>query len=569
MSEEFVRGDCRVLHARVELVETLREDFSIFLSDLGLDKKDIDFWQLMLSESVVNAMLHGCQGDVEATVRVRWTCCGEEIRLEVQDPGPGPADSVINEPSLPTDPYQSHGRGIYLLQSYADRLEHWKSAAGYLQRIVKRHEGMSKDQERDTVLEQTLNELSVSYESLAAFYRLGDGLVRAESVTHFISQAVEDLRKVVRCHDLTLYLSDKLQEALHGELATLPFIRSWSGLGGLQQEVVATRVEQIWESYTEVEHDALLKPYACGICYPVMAGGKQYGVITVVRRELPYYIAGELNTVRTFADLFGIAIANADNTIVRTHEQRAFQELAIATEIQKTLLPLPDVTCPPEWNLFTARRSARDVAGDYLEVHRHRSGDTLFAVVDVMGKGVSAAFLAAMFRTAFNVLVGTDTDLLGLAHSLNQVLCSHIGDMTLFATCALVSIPPSLDRVTVINAGHCPVILSNEDGTLREAEPSGPPFGLFPDAVYECETLPVTPQDKLLLFTDGLYEWETKDGFWGWEAFLDFLRQEAASSPADIWKKLLRKMERECQDFADTHDDLTLLVWGANPPPEK
>ena len=94
-----------------------------------------------------------------------------------------------------------------------------------------------------------------------------------------------------------------------------------------------------------------------------------------------------MNNVRTFSDLFGIALANADNTIVRAREQRAYQELEIAAEIQKTLLPLPTITCPPQWQVFAARRSARDVAGDYLEAQRSENGDTYLAVVDVMGKG--------------------------------------------------------------------------------------------------------------------------------------------------------------------------------------
>jgi serine phosphatase RsbU (regulator of sigma subunit)/anti-sigma regulatory factor (Ser/Thr protein kinase) len=565
MADEPVKGDFRVLSARVELVETLREDFGLFLRDLGVGDPVLAFWQLALSEAVVNAIVHGCKSDPHLKVEVKWMSHGQEVLLEVKDPGPGPADEVIRSPDLPEDPYQQHGRGMFLIENFADRLEHWKSQHGYCLRVFKSHPEIDPGEEIDTVLEQALNELSVCYESLAAFYRLGDGLVRAESVTHFISQAIEDLKKVVGDARMTLYFSESLQDALHEEMAAQPFTRMWSGLDGMLGEVVQTRSEMAWEDAEEVADDPILSPYACGICCPVQAGGRLYGVFCVVRKSLPYFNAGEMNNVRTFSDLFGIALANADNTIVRAREQRAFQELEIAAEIQKTLLPLPTIVCPPQWQVFTVRRSARDVAGDYLEVQRSHNGDTYLAVVDVMGKGVSAAFLAAMFRTAFNIILNNGYTLLGLAQTLNRILCQQVGDMTLFATCTLARLPASLDRIELVNAGHCPALLVDKAGDLRECHPSGPPFGLFGDARYQCDTFPISPGDRLLMITDGLYEWETEAGVWGWDAFLAFVREETKTSPSAFWDKLQAKMQRECPDIEATRDDQTLLIWEYSP----
>ena len=97
------------------------------------------------------------------------------------------------------------------------------------------------------------------------FYRLGDGLVRAESVTHFITQAVEDLKKVVGDARMTLYYSDLLQDSLHEEMSAQPYTRMWSGLEGLLGEVVDTCSEVVWETPGEVAGDPHLSNYACGI----------------------------------------------------------------------------------------------------------------------------------------------------------------------------------------------------------------------------------------------------------------------------------------------------------------
>ena len=107
MADEPIKGDLRVLSARVELVETLREDFGLFLKDLGIDEQQLAFWQLVLSEAVVNAIQHGCNHDPQLKVEVKWMNCGQEVLLEVRDPGAGPSEEVIRSPGLPEDPYQS------------------------------------------------------------------------------------------------------------------------------------------------------------------------------------------------------------------------------------------------------------------------------------------------------------------------------------------------------------------------------------------------------------------------------------------------------------------------------
>ncbi|MEM9226556.1 MAG: SpoIIE family protein phosphatase [Verrucomicrobiota bacterium] len=578
MADTTTQGEVHYLPARVELVESLRADFALFLQDLMVGKEEIEQWNLILSEAVVNAIVHGCQSDPKLQVEVRWFCQQNQVVLEVQNPGPGPTEAQMTEAELPDDPLQSHGRGRYLIGQFADKVEHWKGSDGYRLRIMRKHAGIEKNRSGETVLESTLEELSISYESLAAFYRLGDGLVRSESVSRFITQALRELKQILRSAELILYISNELDPTLIQELEALPQHRPWVELSGLQGDVVATRVEQVWESASEVTTDADLADFACGISYPVQAAGDVVGVLTVARRELPYFNSAELNNIRTFADLFGIALANANNTVVREHEQRAYKELEIATEIQRTLLPLPVIEEPPDWSVFARRMSAREIGGDYLEIIHTDSGETIFAMVDVMGKGVPAAFLAAMFRTAFNVLVKTTEDTLQLARSLNRVLCEQTGDMTLFATCALAKLSPASDHLEIVNAGHCPVLLLDIDAcadgacadgaceSMREVDPSGPPFGLFEDAEYALFKTPISPNHRMYMVTDGLFEWEIGSDLWGWEAFLEFVCSHGCSSAEAFWEQLQLKMRTECPDIAHTRDDQTLLVWTRKPP---
>ena len=67
-----------------------------------------------------------------------------------------------------------------------------------------------------------------------------------------------------------------------------------------------------------------------------------------------------------------------------------------------------------------------------------------------------------------------------------------------------------LDRgeseLTVVNAGHLPVLLVSRDGEIRALAAEGDILGVFEDVLFEPLCVPVLPGDRFFLFTDGLLE---------------------------------------------------------------
>lgn len=560
LSSELQGGACRI-ESKLELVDGVREDFNLFLSNLGIHEESREFWKLVLSEILVNAMEHGNANDPTKQVEARWYCLGTEVILEVCDEGDGPPQAKADVAGLPEDPLSTGGRGLFLIKQFVDHWEHWRAKPGYCARVVKKHPEISMENVNDVVLEQTLNELSTCYESLAAFYRLGDGLVRAESVSHFINQAFEDLAKVAR-HDLLLVaFINSFQVPLQEELVGI-HQRVEAEASPLLQKAIETKEEFVWETPEEVAGDPLLGAFACGIVAPVQAGGDCQGTLVLARRSnAPYLNAGELNTVRTFADLFGIAVVSANNTLARSREARALRELEIASDMQNNLLPMPDITSGSCWDVFARRRSAREVAGDHVEVALNDHGDLFLVCIDVMGKGVSAAFLAAIFRTAFHLSVGFNYSLLELTCRLNEVLIAQMGGLTMFATCAIAKINAACDSMEIVNAGHCPVSIFGDSQGYREVQPSGPPLGLFEEVSYEAETFALEPGTSFLVVTDGLYEWNKNNEIWGWDAFVNFIKEHPQLEPEVFWHRLQQVIREEGDEGSDSSDDQTMLYW--------
>lgn len=550
-----------VLPSEVSCVDGLREEFQLFLTELEIPPAAIDFWLLSLSELAVNAIEHGNANDASKTFEVCWSADERAVTLEIEDRGSGPPDSLIDFPDLPDDPLSEGGRGLFLIKQFADRWEHWKSRGGYRTRVVKEHPELAASAGLDPVLEQALNELSTSYESLAAFYRLGDGLVRAEKITSFISQAFEDLAKVTYHDDVRLVFSEPFQDGLHQELVAHPLVHD-SRLTPLQAAVVENKEEFVWETPDEIADDPDFAGFASGLIYPIQTGGKVRGVLCAARRlEGRYFNAGELNMIRTFADLVGIAVVSANNTLARSREARALRELEIASEMQDNLLPMPAINKGDGWRLFARRKGAREVAGDHVEVAIDDAGNIYLVCIDVMGKGVSAAFLAAIFRTAFHLCIGFKQTLVELTQRLNAVLIDQMGGLTMFATCAIARVNADRSSVEIVNAGHCPVAILNDGEDLVEVEPSGPPLGLFEGIDYALEVHPLSNQSRILMVTDGLYEWEVGGDIWGWEPLMKLFQDGRFIDGEAFWNALQWIIRKEADDPHSSSDDQTILFW--------
>ncbi|WOO39790.1 SpoIIE family protein phosphatase [Rubellicoccus peritrichatus] len=559
-----IHGQSYRVSASLGEVERIRQEFTVFLENASVIGEEATFWKLAFTEAIVNAIKHGCNEDEKQKVTVSWMTIGKGIRLEVSDPGIGPPESKVASPDLPKDPFTSHGRGLYLIREFADSWQHWHGPEGYRLVIFKNHPQLTEVDSLEVVLENAIEDLSASYENLSAFYQLGDGLVRSESIEAFITQAASDLSVAVPNANVWFIFGSEVDSILGDTLFKESIIFSHEHFGKIPNDVLTHGTEFIWESKNEVSTDDTLKDYSCGACCPVKASGEVRGVLTVVRESHSPFNTGELNTLRTFSDIVGIAVLNAANTKVRSEEARAFRELEIASEIQKTLLPLPSLEVDPRWDIVTRRSNAREVAGDYVDVKQGRNGELYLVIVDVMGKGVSAAFLAAMFRTALHISLTFQYSLPGLMAALNRTLSDQLGKLTMFATCAIVRIAPKLDRFEVVNAGHCPVILYGPDGKLQLSKASGPPLGLFRNAEYTSETFSIKALQRILLVTDGLFEWSHKGKVWGWNALCSFVRENVDLNGDELWDKIQGEILEKTDDDDSFTDDRTLISWSLN-----
>jgi sigma-B regulation protein RsbU (phosphoserine phosphatase) len=138
---------------------------------------------------------------------------------------------------------------------------------------------------------------------------------------------------------------------------------------------------------------------------------------------------------------------------------------------------------------------------------------------------------------------------------LNRVL---IDEGTLqFVTVLLLRLDTRTDEITVASAGHPPPFCAGPRGA-RVVEPMyGPPLGTF-DYEYREVTSSFSPDEVLLLYTDGLTEARAADGtLFGEDRVLRTLSDAAPETPQAATAALKEAVERFAPDL---RDDLQLLA---------
>ncbi|MDH6706602.1 serine phosphatase RsbU (regulator of sigma subunit) [Kitasatospora sp. MAA19] len=209
------------------------------------------------------------------------------------------------------------------------------------------------------------------------------------------------------------------------------------------------------------------------------------------------------------AALLGALAARAAAAI--DHARRYTRSQGIALELQRALLTEPG---NPHQNLLLASRylpsgTSSVVGGDWYETVRLPFGRTLLAMGDVMGHGVEAAVDMSHYRSTLRDVAGMDLPPHRILRQLDNVISAN--DTARPATCLLVLADPGRGRWTLSSAGHLPPALITPDHATELLQvPTGPPLGTGLGG-YEQTTHPLTPDQTLLLYTDGLVERRDED----------------------------------------------------------
>ncbi len=549
------------------LVGPLRERFLGDLSQRLSDETQIRGWALTFNELVFNAIYHGAGSRIEEEILVEWCLEENAVRLACEDPGPGPDPGRLSNPQLPEDPLAESGRGLFLLDHFADELRPFRGPCGFRLEVVKHHPGLGRVQRPDPDMDQALEELSTCYESLSLFYRLAQSFHGSADLATFINGALADFIRLHPFHRVFLLAGNQIPATVHRLLQKEPWYlhvdetnRSLSMLASMSEEFVWFKPEDLVSQGVDPK---LLNRASSGCVMPVRAHDLHFGSLVALRKSEDRTLnSGSIGTLRTLSDLCGIACANSHLGQLRDQSQNKLGELKVAVEIQKALLPILPAPASNHWKIRIDHQSSLQVAGDYALATTDSNGNLVAAIIDVMGKGVSAALLASIFRSSFELSLDVSSSA-KLVQRLNNHLCRQLGDFTMFITCAIARYDVSARSLDFCSAGHCRTLMYAGDRRVL-LEPSGPPIGIIPDSTYRSEIFNVSEPTRMIFLTDGCYEWDRSDGTQdGWQHFLDLADSHRHHAPERLWEELMSRITASAGDSLE--DDCTLLTLDIPP----
>lgn len=229
--------------------------------------------------------------------------------------------------------------------------------------------------------------------------------------------------------------------------------------------------------------------------------------------------------------------------------ERREEDLALARRTQSRLLPqvAPRID---GLDLAALCDPARAVGGDYYDYFALDEFRTLLLLADVSGKGVPAALLAANLQGAVRSLKSAFRhDPSAAARELHQHLFASTSPEQ-YAAVFLAIIDTRDASLRYLSAGQPrPMLMSRS--TMTRLESTAPPVGLLEQWGPSWQNVTLQPQDRLLVFSDGVDDCGE-----------DLVAESFAATLALPVKEALERIADRIRGAAPVADDLTLLLLG-------
>lgn len=141
------------------------------------------------------------------------------------------------------------------------------------------------------------------------------------------------------------------------------------------------------------------------------------------------------------------------------------------------------------------------LSGDFYDLRR-LSGDRYRLVIgDAVGTGIRPALVGAMAKISTRL---TDASPAIFLETLNRHLSTMLPTAPgILVTCLAIDIDLGAGRLTASNAGHFPPILLSPQ-PRRPYIPREPALGFDPDQPYRDSEIPLSGEERLVVYTDGL-----------------------------------------------------------------
>lgn len=243
--------------------------------------------------------------------------------------------------------------------------------------------------------------------------------------------------------------------------------------------------------------------------------------------------------------------------------ERLKRELEIASRVQMSFLP-KQTPRMEGLEISSICLPASEVGGDYYDFIEMGDGRLGFAIGDVSGKGVSAAFYMTLTKGFLRSLSRTTWSPAQVMIEMNKLFYQNVERGHFISLIfGILDLPGR--KMTFARAGHDPIFWYRaEQEHLERLLPPGIALGLEPGDIFSEiireQIIDVEPGDLFVLYTDGFSEAMNEYANEFSEERLAQSIKRLADLPTD---QILAKIKTQVAHFVGhtpQHDDMTMII---------
>lgn len=242
-------------------------------------------------------------------------------------------------------------------------------------------------------------------------------------------------------------------------------------------------------------------------------------------------------------------------------------ERAHDAEISKALQvglrnELPEAHGVTTASLYISATESAVVGGDFFDLYELPDNRIVVVMGDVSGKGVEAAAMASLVKTALAAYAWNFLDPASMLSSLNNLFL-NFSRIETFASMVVVSIDFRSNEATYCSAGHPPAMVVHRPGEpaaeLELLTVQSPIVGAFENMHYDNGMFTFDKGDIVYMYTDGTTEARSPSGeFFGEDALRETLLRVCRLGIEGVPRGVLAEVE----EFAggELHDDIAMVA---------
>lgn len=194
-----------------------------------------------------------------------------------------------------------------------------------------------------------------------------------------------------------------------------------------------------------------------------------------------------------------LKLSLATNSLIADQAYRLKQ----LEQAQTSMLTTPDDLPAARFSVHYS--ALHEAGGDFYDVFQISEDVFGYFVADVSGHDIATSFITAAVKALLKQNCTPIYSPVESMRMINDVLVEILPD-GIYLTACYANLNRNKNLLSIVNAGHPPVVYQPKGGESRSVDVAGDVLGIFNEVCYAHENIEVDTGDRFFLYTDGLVE---------------------------------------------------------------